>query len=465
MVIAGRWMACVAVTVVTGGCVTYEPAPLDRDAELAALRATTLTGLVVEHARPGEQAAAPKRAFDAADGLDEDEVVSVALTLNPGLKAKRLEIGEAEALLVGAGLWPNPKFGVSWEAGLGSAPGHAVDADLLFELLQPGRRSARIDAATARTEEVAASIVAEEWRVVREARLQRLEVLAAEQLVALLGEEVALRERTFDFARRAREAGEGTQIDVSAAELEVAEVRRELRRAETDLESARRTLNAVLGLPPGYVVRLSESEKPLTVTVFEDVSDDELERRLLAGRFELRALEAAYRRSEHELRLAIAGQFPKLGVGVAFDREGEGDKFLGPAAEIEIPLFDRNQGEIAEKLNARDRARAAYVAELHRVRVEAYDGRALLRRARLELEAQDREVLPLVRSNQDLVERAFRARELDVFARVVAQERALRARQAYLETLVRYQRAVVEVETATALPLGRPAVPAAPKEK
>lgn len=465
MVITRRWKACLAAAALLGGCASYESAPLDPEAELAALRATTLPGLVVEHARPGAGEPAAKPEFEPSDGLDEGELVAVALTLNPGLRAKRLEVGAAQASLLGAGLWPNPALGVSWQAGIAGAPGHTLDADLLMDLLQPTRRSARIDAATARAEETAAWIVAEEWRVVREARLQRLQVLAAEQLVALLTEEVALRERTFDFARRAREAGEGTQIDASAAELEVAEVRRERRRAESDLESARRALNTVLGVPPGYVVRLSDSERPLTVTVFEDVSDDELERRLLAGRFELRALEAAYRRSEHELRLAIAGQFPKFDVGVAFDRESEGDKFLGPAAEIEIPLFDRNQGEIAERVNARDIARATYVAELHRVRAEAYDGRAQLRRARLELEAQDREVLPLVRSNQDLVERAFRARELDVFARVVAQERALRARQAYLETLVRYQRAVVEVETATALPLGRPAVASPPREK
>lgn len=453
-----------APAVLVAGCVAYEPAPLDPDAELAALRGATLDRFVVTHALPGEGADAAA-AFNPADGLDEHELVAVALTLNPGLKSKRLESGEARALLIGAGLWPNPELGVSWQAGLGSAPGHTIDADVLMDLLQPWRRSARIAAATARTEEVTASVVAEEWRVVRETRLQRLEVLAAEQLVALLGEEVALRERTFDFAKRSRAAGEGTELDVSAAELELAEVRRERRRAETDLESARRALNALLGLPPTYVVRLSEAGKPLTVTVFEDVSDDELERRLLMGRFELRALEAAYRRSEHELRLAIAGQFPKLDLGLALDREGEGDRFLGPAAEIEIPLFDRNQGEIAEKLNARDRARAAYVAELHRVRAEAYEALGQLRRARVEVEALDRDVLPLVRSNQDLVERAFRARELDVFARTLAQERALRARRAHLETLVRYQRGVVEVETATALPLGRQSVPPAPKEK
>lgn len=453
-----------APAVFVAGCVAYDPAPLDPDAELAALRATTLAGLAVTHARPGEGLDATA-AFDPANGLDEREVVAVALTLNPALRLKRLEAGEAQALLITAGLWPNPEVGVSWQPGIGGAPGHTMEWNLLVDLLQPWRRSARVDAAAARVDQVKAGVVAEEWRVVREARLRRLDVLAAEQTVALLTDEVALRERTLDFARRAREAGERTQLDVSASELDLAEVRRERRRVETDLEAARRALNETLGLPPSYAIRLAESGKPLAVTVFEEVADEELERRLLAGRFELRALEAAYRRAEHELRLAVASQFPKLDLGLGLDREGEGDRFLGPTAELEIPLFDRNQGEIAEKLVARDRARAEYVTALHRVRAEAYEARGQLQRARVEVEALDREDLPLVRSNQQLTERAFRARELDVFDWVLAQERALRARRAYLETLVRYQRGVVEVETATAMPLVRPVVPAPPKQK
>src|SRR6185503_12050232 len=114
------------------------------------------------------------------------------------------------------------------------------------------------------------------------------------------------------------------------------------------------------------------------VTVFEDVSDEELDRRLLAGRFELRALESAHQRAEHELRLAVQSQFPNLKVGLSGERDAGGDKHLGPGVELELPLFDRNQGEIAAKSNARDAARANFVAALHRLRAEAYEAKAQL---------------------------------------------------------------------------------------
>jgi outer membrane protein TolC len=447
------------------GCVSYQPMPLDRDAELAALRATALDGLVVEHARPGEGQGAAATRIDPTDGLDDDELVAVALTLNPALKAKRLSTGDAQARLIEAGLWPNPVVGGSWRPGIGSASGHAVDADLLVDLLQPWQRSARIDAATARAGEVAADVVADEWRLVRDVRLRRLDVVAAEQSLALFDEETALRERVRDLTVRQRAAGEGTELSVSAAELDLAELRRDRMRAESDLQTARRALNEILGLPPGYALRLTASGKPLVVTVFDGLSDDELERRLVAGRFELRALEAAYAAAEQDLRLAVQRQFPDLKIGLTYSRDSDGSKYLGPGAELEIPLFDRNQGGIAAALSARDRARAEFVATLFRLRAEAYEARAQLERARLEVELQEKDVLPLVRRNEALVEQGLSAHEVNVLDRVASQERALRARQAYLESVVRYQRNVVEVETATGTALARPAVVSVPKQQ
>src|SRR5205809_626144 len=67
-----RPAAALATAVLVAGCVACEPMPLDRDVELAALRATTLDGLVVEHARPGErpEAVAARRADRRGDGAD-----------------------------------------------------------------------------------------------------------------------------------------------------------------------------------------------------------------------------------------------------------------------------------------------------------------------------------------------------------------------------------------------------------
>lgn len=447
------------------GCAAYRPAPLDPAAELEALRARTAEGLVIEYALPGQGPGTAMGAerFDPSNGLSEAEVVAVALTLNPQLRAARLEVGEAEALLIGAGAWPNPEAGLSVRGGVVGPSGLAADAEVLLELLRGGERSLRRDAARAKAEEVRATVLAEEVRVVAEVRTQRVAVLAAEQAAALLAEESALRGRALELVRQRRQIGEGTELDVATAELEAAESRHDLRKAEADVEQERRGLNRLMGLPPGYPLWLEESGKPMRLTVYADLPDDELDRRLLAGRPELAAVEAQYRRAEKELELAVLGQYPRLKVGPSYEKEVEKNQSLGLGLSLELPLFYRNQGEVAEKAARRDRARAEYAAALHRLRASALGAAASLRRAREVVEAQEKEVLPLVKRGRELFEGAYKARELSVLDWVAAEQRSLRARREYLDSLARYAKALVELESVTGVPLARPAPGPAPR--
>lgn len=339
-----RICSCVAValTLTVGGCATYRPDPLDPQAELHALRQRDLSSVVVKRAgHDGTGGIAAAVPFDPTDGLDDAEVVSVALVLNPQLVAKRLEVGEAGAALITAGLWPNPEVGVGWRAGIGGSSGYNFEADALFQLLRPGERAARRGAAEARVAEVRADVVAAEFETVSAARARWLAVLAAEQIGRLLDEEVALRQR--------RRIGEGTELEGSVVELELAEARRDRRKAQTDLEAERRELNRILGLPPEYALRLSDAGRPLVVTVLDELADDDVDRLILDGRPELRTAPAAYDRAEHELRLAVLGQYPRLGLGPSFERDLDGGKALGLGLSLELPLLNQNQGEIAAK--------------------------------------------------------------------------------------------------------------------
>ena len=438
------------------GCTTYRSKPLDPAAEIDRLRQRDLFQFVVERERPGQGGVPSPGNFDPSDGLDEREVVAVALTLNPELRARRAAVGEARAALITAGLWPNPEVSISPKVGIDGASGFSLEADALFQLLRPGERQARKRAAISHVEEVRAEVVADEFKLVSEVRAQRLAVLAADRTVALLEEGVRLRERALDLVRQRRRLGEGTELDISATELELAESRRDLRQAQGEQAGELRELNRVVGLPTDYALKLTGVGEPLTVTVFEDVPDDELDRRVVAGRMELRAKEAEYRRAEQELRVSVLQQFPRLGVGPAFEKELEGDKALGLELGLELPLFNQNQGEIAEKRAARERTRAEYVALLHRLRSQALAARAAVRTAKQEVEVQEKEILPLVKRNQELFEGAFRARELNIIDWITAQQRAVDARQEYLKALVRYRRAVIELESAVGEPLSTP---------
>jgi outer membrane protein TolC len=245
-----------------------------------------------------------------------------------------------------------------------------------------------------------------------------------------------------------RQLGEATELASAATQLELAEARRDLRQAHADLATQRRALNRLLGLPAGYGLNVAGFGEPLTVVVLDDLADEELERRLLTGRPELAAKAAAYERSEQELRVAVIGQYPRLGLGPAFERELGGEKSLGIGLSLELPIFDRNQGEIAGKRAARDRVRAEYTALLHGLRADAFEARSAVRAARAEVEAQEKDILPLLRRNDELFEGAYRTRELNIIDFLTAQERGLRARREYLAALVAYRKAVIELDIA-----------------
>jgi cobalt-zinc-cadmium efflux system outer membrane protein len=447
-------VAALATLLFACGCETYETKSLDPRGQLANLRTVELSTFKVEHAKPGEDGSHSRTlVFNPTDGLTEDEAVALALTLNPAIRAKRFGSTEARSHLVTAGLWPNPVFALAIQPGVAGAPGFTSAGAWLLEIVRVWERSTRIDAETATVAQTEAEIVAAEWALVAEVRSRRWAVLDGVQTVALLRQEAELRTRALEVIRKGRDLGETRELDLALAELGMAEVQRDLRRAETELETARRNLNQSMALPHELVVPLVEASKPVAIRVFEDLSDDELETRLLAGRFELRAKEFAYERAEHDYHLAIYRQYPPLGVGPSFQSQPDKSFYVGPTILLELPIFNQNQGEIAEGRAARDRVGIEYAALLHRLKAEAYEARGQLRRAKLEVEAQERDVLPVVERSQKLLEQALKLREIGTLGWITAQRRALLARREYVSSLLRYQNAVIRIEVSTGMPL------------
>jgi outer membrane protein TolC len=437
------------------GCVSYSPKPLDTRAELAALNARGLPAGAAVRLQAATATASVTPAFDPSDGLSEAELMAVAVMLNPELQAARASIGEAEALLITAKTLPNPEIGLGFGVGLLGTDGFKLDTDLLFELLKPGERDARTAVAAARIAVTRAEVLAKEYEVAAETRRLVFAVLIAEQTIGVLDAELALRGQAAGLIRRRRDVGEANDLDITAVDLELVEVQRDRRLAQIELEQTRIALNRGLGLPPQTVVKLELSGKPLDIPLLDTVQADELSERLLSVRLDLKAREAAYQVAEDELSLAVTRQYMKVRAGPLYSHDGVSENFGGVAAALEIPIFDRNQGEIAEKTAARDRVRAEYIAELHRLRSEASSALARVRAARTEIDTQDREVLPLLERSQTLARAAFEARDLTVLDWVSAQQRALRTRRAYLDTVIAYRAALLDLEALAGFPLWR----------
>jgi outer membrane protein TolC len=448
-----RCCALWAAGLACAGCASYAPRPLDPAGELARLSAVEPGALQIEYAQPGAAADRTPRRFDPLDGLDEVELAALALTINPGLRARRAEVGEAQALLVSAGLLPNPDLGAFVRSGIGASSGTAVGLDAMFALLRPDERPARRALAESEVEVVRAGIAADELRLVAQVRRARIAVLSAEQSLRLLEQELGVRTEAVTLLRRERDLGEATELALSLVELDRTTVERGVRDARASTQRERRALDALLGVPPTLELELVGSGGDLVFTIVEDPSDAQIDARLISDSPELLARAAEYRRAEAELRLAVSMQYPSLRLGPTYEKDIEGSEGIGLGASIELPLFDRNQGGIAAKEALRERKRLEYVAALHELRARAFEARAELRRSRSEVELEQREVLPLVQRTEALFEGALRARELSIFEWLAARSRAIQARRDLLEALTRYAGAAVDLDSAMGTPL------------
>jgi outer membrane protein TolC len=347
------WLAAVFLTTSWGlGCTSYQDLPLPRAAEAAPSRPLDAPRLRVA-TRDLHRKSQRSIDIDLADGLDPDEAAVLAVVLNRDLIAARDAHGEAEAQLLVAGILPNPVLSAGISHPYGPASSGTVDAfnlSIATDLKSFISRSARRGAAASVVEQVDLGIAWQEWQVAQEARLLVVRLSWLRKRLKLAGDELDFAAQAADSTLAASAAGDATleQVGVQRASLEA--VRRalnELEQAEVETESALRIL---LGNPALDKLEVTE----LSSSLEHEAPHTNVEA-CLEGRLDLAALRRGYQAGEEELRAAILEQFPAVTVGVAYQRNELALNFIGAFVNVELPVFNRNQGLV--KLGAATRRR------------------------------------------------------------------------------------------------------------
>ena len=131
---------------------------------------------------------------------------------------------------------------------------------------------------------------------------------------------------------------------------------------EREHEDERHALNQTLGILPDNKVFLQRDIRfpiwkrfPTTHQIM-----DGLENR----RLDLLALKKGYESQESQVRTAILSQFPKINIGLAHARDTGNVITTGFAATIDLPFFDRNQGQIAVERAGRKQLFDEYTARI-----------------------------------------------------------------------------------------------------
>lgn len=349
-----------SLALLLSACATYRPVPL-----------ATLTPSIQNAASISRDALAIDRPFlapvalDLSQPLDANGVAVLAVISNPDLKAARARAGVADAQAFAAGLLPDPtiSFGIDTVIGGPAAPSN-IAGSLGLGLYTLRTRGAVRAQARAAARQVRLDLAWAEWQTAGQARLQAARIIALDQTVALTTEGRNASRSLLDRLLRAAGRGDIMPDQVQAARLSAFDAADRARIAERDLGAARFELDRLLGLPPGFALRLAMPREAQTIPDPARLSEIALQR------LDLQALQAGYAAQEAAVRKAVLDQFPTLDLTVNASRDTGRNTLLGPAIGLTLPLWNRNRGGIAIETATRAALGAEYEARLSRTQSE-----------------------------------------------------------------------------------------------
>jgi cobalt-zinc-cadmium efflux system outer membrane protein len=446
-------ISCAAVVVLSsltvGGCASSSKKST-ADTAFQDVRAT-LADRGVNHVEWNTGSADDARATEALRSLlgrelSADDAVQVALLNNRRLQATFEDVGVAQADLVQAGLLSNPVFSLDLkfaEAGGGTKVEMAVTQEFLEILQLPLRKRMAGHALDAAKIRVSAAVLALAGEVRRafyahQAALQTLEM--RRQVADATG-------ASSDFARRLRDAGNITALQLAREQALDEQSKLDLAAAEADVLATRERLNALMGLWGADTQWSVASRLP-------DVPAKEVDTATVEPRAVERSLELAQSRAALDSAadaLGIRRSYAIFGggdveLGAAAEREVEGGWEVGPSVSVPIPLFDTGGAAVSRASAELRRARQDYTATAVEVRAAARAARDRLLATRATAERYRTSVLPIRHAIVEQTQAENNAMLVGTFDVLRAKQDEIEAGASYVTALRDYWLARAEFD-------------------
>lgn len=425
-----RWLALPSLCAALAGCAHYLPHPIDPQAEAAAFDARTLGS------GPWSLAALQAEAEQR----------------NPELAIARAQRKTAEAAAITAGARPNPALTTSAQKNTSAERGAKAwtyDLGLAIPIETAGKRDIRLARAAWQARAAAYAEAETLWRVRGKVREAYIGAFPAEQqareraaLQASLSEETQKR-----LAAGMVSSGEVLQTRLAAQQAALAVEDAHRRRIES-----LHKLAASIGVPERALEKAAMPFKDLSAEALPGAAAiDVAARSALQARPDVLASLAAYEAAQAALQLEIARQYPDLSIGPGYSWDAGALKW-SLALGLMLPLFDRNQGLIAEAEAKREEAAASFRATQEQAIADIAAARSAYAQATRQLaltQAMDDDQARRLRS----AEWAFRAGAADRLALLAAQVEASAAQSTRLAALLDAHRAAGQLEAALRQPL------------
>jgi len=393
------------------------------------LGAAVLGALALSASAPGSAQEAPLT-FRAA--------LDLAIANNLDLAAARRGRAVREAGVKTAGQHPNPDLVFESTK---DTPHQTLSLDIPFE---PWKRSRRIDLAREELKLADVDDAAAIAALRRSVRLAFYGLLAAEEGATLAQSMVEVATRVHEVAQARFEEGAAPRLDVMGAELGLLRAKADLELVRSARVAAQAELNGLLNRPPAQPLAVAGdlAEGAPLPSVEQAVA------RAAAGNAELRAAEQEVAIEDRRLGLLKGDRFPTpvFSLGAVFNAPGEYDVGYRAGVSLAVPIFDRNQGQIAGSLVLADQARTRRDARRRSVEAKAYAAHARALAQRAQVAAYRETLVPTATTIESLAEEGYRLGRSPVLAVLEAQRTLRDAKSEYLSSLLSLQSALADLE-------------------
>lgn len=369
-----------------------------------------------------------------------DQALEAAFSNNPELAAAQWDIGIAQGDLQQAGLMPNPQ--VSWEAEDTRRNSRTTTVLINQQIELGGKRGARVDVAS-RNQDAVGIELERKRNVLRADVIQAFSSAStAQQRVLLARQSLELAERGLRVAQGRIKSGKTSPVEGTRAEVQLSEVRLELRRAERDEASALQQLALVMGAPLPVFLVVGDSSRSMPAVPDPLLLLDRIDR---TAELRLAALQIDQR--EASLELERAQRIPDLTVSVGSQYDAlERERVNVVGLSMPIPLFNRNQGNVLAAARRTDQARDLRNASELRLRTEIQTTLDQWRTANTEVASFNQTILPAAQSAVDTATRGFEMGKFNFLDVLDAQRTLISARTQYIQAITEATNAWVRIE-------------------
>jgi outer membrane protein, heavy metal efflux system len=403
---------------------------------------------------PAQQVPAPGMPLNPAVVITLDQAIELAKANNPELQAERTLVHQNREQEVTANLRPNPTL--SWDGQylpifspnlassdyLNTTAQFDLGAGYLFE--RGRKRQNRLQAARDATSVTAAQVLDSERTTVAAVAQQFVAALLAKSNLDFAEHFLDGYQHTVSMCQEQQKAGTMAKANLVKVQLETLQLQRDVTSARIATVQALNTLRELIGfdgVPRVYDIAGQLAYDPL------NASEEELQAKALGTRPDLEAAQRGIAAANSQIGLAKANA--KQDLSATFDyTHVSGVNLAAFYFSIPMPIFNRNQGEVARNYYVLSQAQWQAKAAHQTVVTDVKNAYETLLNDRDVLQLYDKGYLDKAQESMDMAQSAF-ANGSAALIDYLDAERSYRSTQlSYRQALAAYMTSLEQLRLA-----------------